>query len=200
MTLTTPPSWLQNGSHPAENDRLTAQALLGSSGTVGAGSCLVTQNSVPGMSVFVALGWAAILGTTTTNMGVYLTYNKTVETLAISAANPTNPRIDRVVITIRDAYYTGTSNDVIFQVIAGTPAGSPVAPATPADSISLATINVAALATTILNANITDTRVAAGLNPTSFLGTISATDFVQTGTASVGSLTDKIDLLMMGAL
>jgi hypothetical protein len=46
----------------------------------------------------------------------------------------------------------------LVNVVAGTPAGSPSAPATPANSISLATIAVAAGATTIVTANITDTR------------------------------------------
>jgi hypothetical protein len=37
MALRTPPSWLQNGSHPAENDRLTAtQALWAASGVFAA--------------------------------------------------------------------------------------------------------------------------------------------------------------------
>jgi hypothetical protein len=60
---------------------------------------------------------------------------------------------------VRDAFYTGASNDVIFQVVAGTPAGSPVAPALPANSISLATVAVAAAATQINAVDITNTRV-----------------------------------------
>ena len=159
MTLRTPPSWLQNGSHPAENDRLSTQALYATTGIIGSSSLAVTQNSPAGMSVIVASGWAAIVGTTQANMGTYVAFNDANNVLTVTTANPTNPRIDRVVVTIQDAYYTGAFNDVIFQVIAGTPAGSPTAPATPANSISLATIAVGAGVTSILNANITDTRV-----------------------------------------
>jgi hypothetical protein len=159
MTLRTPPSWLQNGSHPAENDRLSTQALYATTGIIGSSSLAVTQNSPAGMSVIVASGWAAIVGTTQANMGTYVAFNDANNVLTVTTANPTNPRIDRVVVTIQDAYYTGAFNDVIFQVIAGTPAGSPVAPATPANSISLATIAVGAAVTSITNANITDTRV-----------------------------------------
>jgi hypothetical protein len=65
---------------------------------------------------------------------------------------------------VRDAYYSGANNDVIFQVIAGTPAGSPTAPALPANSISLATIAVGAAVTQINSGNITDTRVAVTTN------------------------------------
>jgi hypothetical protein len=164
MTLRTPPSWLQNGSHPAENDRLSTQALYATTGIIGSSSLAVSQNSPAGMSVIVASGWSAIVGTTQANMGTYVVFNDANNVLTVTTANPTNPRIDRVVVTVQDAYYTGAFNDVIFQVIAGTPAGSPVAPATPANSISLATIAVGAGVTSILNANITDTRVEVTTN------------------------------------
>jgi hypothetical protein len=163
MPLRTPPSWLQNGSHPAENDRLTMQTVYNTTGVIGLSpvptSLQVTQSAVPGMSVQVATGYAAIVGTTQANMGVYTAYNDAATTATITTANPSNPRIDRVCITVSDAFYTGALNTVAINVVAGTPAASPVAPATPANSISLATIAVGAGVTSILNANITDTRV-----------------------------------------
>lgn len=164
MTLRTPPSWLQNGSHPAENDRLTTQALWATSGIIGSSSLAVTQSSPVGMTVTVASGWAAVIGTTQANMGAYVAYNDASEVLTVTASDPTNPRIDLVCVTIQDAYYSGAYNDVIFQVVAGTPAGSPVAPALPANSLSLATISVAAAASSISNANITDTRTLVTTN------------------------------------
>jgi hypothetical protein len=159
MTLQTPPSWLQAGSYPAQYDRLTAQALWATTGIIGSSSLAVTANSPAGMSVRVASGWAAIIGTTTSNMGVYTIFNDAQDTLTITTADPTNPRIDLVCATVRDAFYSGANNDVIFQVIAGTPAGSPVAPSLPANSISLATVAVGAAVTQINTGNITDTRV-----------------------------------------
>lgn len=164
MTLRTPPSWLQNGSHPAENDRLTTQALWATTGIINTSSLEVTQNSPAGMSVRVASGWAAIVGTTQANMGTYVGYNDGTVVLGLTTADPTNPRIDRVCMTVNDAYYTGSLNNVVLQIVAGTPASSPVAPATPANSISLATIAVAAGATAITTANITDTRVLVTTN------------------------------------
>ena len=164
MALRTPPSWLQNGSHPAENDRLSMQALWATTGIIGVNSLEVTENSPVGMSVLVDTGWAAIVGTTQANMGVYTVYNDASTALTVTTSDPTNPRIDRVVVTIQDAFYSGAFNDVIFQVIAGTPAGSPVAPATPANSISLATIAVGATVTQINTANITDTRALVTTN------------------------------------
>lgn len=164
MTLRTPPSWLQNGSHPAENDRLTTQALWATTGIINSASLEVTQNTPAGLTVLVASGWAAIVGTTQANMGTYVGYNDATATLSINTADPTNPRIDLVCMTVNDAYYTGSLNNVVLQVVAGTPAGSPVAPSLPANSISLATVAVGAGATAITDANITDTRVLVTTN------------------------------------
>lgn len=164
MTLITPPNWLQAGSYPAQYDRINQQALYATTGIIGSSSLAVSANSPAGMSVRVAAGWAAIVGTTTTDMGVYTLYNDALATLTITTADPTNPRIDLVCATVRDAFYSGAFNDVIFQVITGTPAGSPVAPALPANSISLATVAVGAAVTQINSGNITDTRVAITTN------------------------------------
>lgn len=161
MALRTPPSWLQQGSHPAENDRLAMQALYNTTGIVGATSLAVTAQASPNMTVAVASGYGAIVGTTQANMGVYQIFNDASTNLTVTAANASLPRIDLVCATVNDAYYTGLLNNVTFQVIAGTPNASPVAPTLPANSLSLATIAVAAAATSITSGNITDTRVLA---------------------------------------
>jgi len=179
MALRTPPSWLQQGSHPAENDRLAMQALYNTTGIIGDTSLAVTANGTPNMSVNVAAGWGAIVGTTQSQMGVYQIYNDGTTNLTVTAANASLPRIDLVCATVNDAYYSGLLNNVTFQVIAGTPNASPVAPTLPANSLSLATIAVAAAATTITTGNITSTRVLAtsliaaaggGLDPFMLMG------------------------------
>ena len=159
MALRTPPSWLQNGSHPAENDRLSMQALYATTGIIGTSSLAVTQNGTPNMSVNSATGWAAILGTYQSNMGVYTAYNDATVNAAIATANPTLARIDLVCLTVSDSFYTGSTNTVAVNVVTGTAAASPTVPATPTNSIALAQVAVGAGVTSIVTANITDSRV-----------------------------------------
>jgi hypothetical protein len=164
MTIHTPPSWLQNASHPAENDRLTTQALWATTGIINSSSLAVTANSPVGMSVRVASGWGAVVGTIQPNMGAYVAYNDATVTLTIIAANPTYARIDTVCMTINDSYYAGALDNVVLQVIAGTPSATPVAPTLPANSLALANVYVGAAVLSIGNSDITDTRAMVTTN------------------------------------
>ena len=172
MALRTPPSWLQNGSHTAENDRLTTTgSLWGVSGVVRSADLAVTASS--GMTLSVASGWAAIIGTYQTNMGTYMAYNDAAATATITTADATNPRIDLVCITVNDAAYSGSLNSVAINVVKGTAAGSPSVPSTPTNSIALAQVAVAAGATTISSGNITDVRTRAQIVEPTFTSAAS---------------------------
>lgn len=105
----------------------------------GASALEVTESATPAMSVLVNRGRATIAG---------VTRNYPQETLVVTAADPTNPRIDRVI----------AKEDGTLAVTAGTPAGIPAAPALIADAISLALISVPATDTAITNSQITDDR------------------------------------------
>ena len=85
--------------------------------------------------------------------------NDAAVTLTLSAANVTNPRIDRIVLR-KDSTSAARACSVVIKT--GTPAASPVAPGlTNADGIeeiSLAQIRIGANVTTVTTANITDER------------------------------------------
>jgi hypothetical protein len=197
MALRTPPSWLQNGSHPAENDRLTTQSIWKTTGIINASDLAVSASSPAAMSVVVASGWAAIVGTYQTNMGTYMVYNDANTTLTVTTANASLPRIDSVVVTVSDAYYTGSLNQVAFSVVAGTPNASPVAPTTPTNSILLATIAVGAAVTSITSGNITDQRVKATSPISGISANYAVTGLLENanivGTGATGSL--NIDIV-----
>ncbi len=167
MAARNPPLWLQAGSHPATNDRLLLEALMAPPpavvsgagyGIVAPGDMAVTQNGTPNMSVNVAAGKAFVDGTENANQGAYLCVNDATVNLAISASSPTNPRKDLVVAKVQDAEWSGATNSWSLAVVTGTPAASPAEPAVPANAIVLALVDVAANATSITNANITDRR------------------------------------------
>jgi hypothetical protein len=89
--------------------------------------------------------------------GAYIAQNNTTQTLTCQTADPTNPRIDIVVINVTD-----NGNNTSFaqlEIVTGTPAASPSAPATPTDSVLLYQIAVAANQTTLVSGNFTDVRV-----------------------------------------
>jgi hypothetical protein len=152
-------------AHPSENIRLALASLVHGtgSGVTAASDLSVNAQGTPNMTVQVQPGGAWITGTSTTTQGSYHLYNDAaLPAVAIAASNPTNPRIDIVVARIRDTAEDGSGfSDASVVVVTGTPAVSPVAPATPASSLLLATIAVGANVTTITNANITDKRVMA---------------------------------------
>jgi len=183
MPVESLPWSIQGQSHPATVARNAQAGLLGvpaaavspavqiltaggGHGVVSAGDLAVTQNGTPNMSVNVAAGRAFIRGTETgsLNQGAYSFFNDGAVNLAVAAADPTNPRRDLVIAQVRDSNYSGGVNDARLTVVTGTPAASPSDPTPPVNALVLARIAVAAGATSVVTANITDLRTrAAGL-------------------------------------
>lgn len=180
MAVEDPPFVLQGDSHPAVVFRHALQAFFGSPvssfaggvsatgtggahGVVNSGDLAVSQNGTPNMSVNVAAGLAAIRGTEATAQGVYTFYNDATANLSIAAADGSNPRRDLIIAQVRDSNYSGASLDARLAVVTGTPAGSPADPSLAAypNALVLARVAVAAAATTVTNANITDLRTRA---------------------------------------
>lgn len=181
MTVRTPPGVLNTESTDSAVQRDVHRSLLGGAltsfaGGVGAvngaahGVCgdthlAVTQSATPAMSVDVAAGSAFITGTASALQGPYNMVNDAAVTLAIAAADATNPRHDLVIAQIRDNTYDGSGfRDARLTVVTGTPAASPSDPSLSAypNALVLARVTVAALASSITNANITDLRTTGG--------------------------------------
>lgn len=178
MTVRSVPIFLQAGSHPAEETRIMLGGLLGAAtgsfsggvaasdpahGVVRSTDLAVSQNGTPDMSVNVATGGCFIRGTQSANQGAYHLWNDATVNVAIATSNPTNPRRDLIVAVVRDAYYSGADNDARVIVVTGTAAASPVDPTLPANALVLARVSVAANASSITTANITDLRPLASV-------------------------------------
>lgn len=161
MTINTPPLFLQTEAHDAESFRRGLGLLTNGRGGLLRPTDFAVSQKAGGtnMSVDVAGGQVAIIGTEATYQGTYLVENRGVANLAISAAHPTNGRRDFVVLRIRDSVYSGSDDQVTLEVVTGTPSGSPADPALPSGTVMvLARIVVGAAVSTITNANITDLR------------------------------------------
>jgi hypothetical protein len=133
----------------------TASAMTVQGGVINSvGGLQVVQNS--GMNITVNAGFGVVPNSTSATQGGYVAGSMTSTTLTVPTSNPSNPRIDLVCLTVVD-----TGDDTGYselQVVEGTAAASPSAPATPSNSIVLAQIAVAAGATSITTSNITDAR------------------------------------------
>lgn len=131
-------------------------------GVVGAGDLKVTQRaSGADLSVDVAAGAAWVLGDTNTDaQPIYRVRNDAVVNLGISP-DPSNPRIVSIIAQITDETFAGSGREWELQALHGTPDAVPAAPTLPDSALLLASVAVAAGATTIVDANITDGRVSA---------------------------------------
>lgn len=150
-----------------QGNEFVAAGGTGSGGVARSGDLLVAQRAAgANMSVDVAIGGALVganSGATgySATAGSWWGFNDAVLNIPISASDPVNARIDLIGIAFRDAEYAGATNDCQLTVITGTAAGVPAEPSIPATYhgwVTLARVDVAALAASIVNGNITDRR------------------------------------------
>jgi hypothetical protein len=123
---------------------------IGEGVKVSSGSDLLVYGDSTGMQVKLPAGQSMIRG--------HYFANDALATIAITTANATNPRIDAVVLELDP-----TANTILPKVVAGTAAASPVAPTLTQTDAGiyqqvLAYVAVAAAASTITAANVTDAR------------------------------------------
>lgn len=165
MTVISVANFLQAESHDAHTLRREFQAKMGGRPGVVPNTATFTDLKVTqrgagaNMSVDVAEGSCYVMGTESNYQGLYHCDNQGVTNVVITASDPTNPRRDMIVARIRDSEYgVAVTDEFTIEAIAGTPAGSPADPTIPANCIVLARVAVAAAASSITNANITDLR------------------------------------------
>ncbi len=138
------------GSYSDENFAECLNRLFGDGVLSGVTNELaVTASDPAAMSVVVATGEAW-------NHGSWYS-NDAAKTLTVTASDPSNPRIDLVILR-----RTASSNTCVLAVLAGTPAGSPSAPSLTQTAATweytLAQLAVGAGVTSIVAGNITDKR------------------------------------------
>jgi hypothetical protein len=121
---------------------------------------LVAESDIPANTVKIGLG-SAYININKNSVDYTVEFNNSSDfEVSIGANVSGNSRIDLVIAridTVTDPDVS-SSNVGLLEVIEGTPAGSPVTPSLPANSIPLALISVANGQTTFLDADITDAR------------------------------------------
>ncbi len=180
---------IQGESLSAATDRLVNQVVL-QEGVVDkeGNSFQVLQNLGTDMNVkvgsTVAFDQAVIQGDLA-GQGVFIAeHQNATQVLAVAASDPTNDRIDNVILRIFDDTFDSSGFDYSdLEVTTGTPDASPVPPAVPAGSFVLAEILVQNAVTQIVNGDITDKRVEYSLADT--LGHQEVSDSTEVASATI---------------
>lgn len=165
MTLITPPLYQQQSDYPASYDRFGMQNMPVQPGVVNAGDFKVTPAG-GALQVNVASG-ASFVQAAGTRMGYYQLWSGSADTLTVAAAHATLPRIDQIILRVKDAADLGdVTNTPSVEVLQGTATSGATlsnrtgAAALPNNCLRLADILVpAAYATTfVTNTHIRDKR------------------------------------------
>lgn len=200
MAVTTTSAPQQQTAMPAVDLRQLFGATIAFEGVRGANDLAVAQRAAgANMSVDVGTGSAAIQDDHATGGGYYSYTLAATANYAVSAADGTNPRIDRVVIRVRDQALGDAANDIAPFVVAGTPTSGATlvnltgAAAVPGSSLLLANVLVPAGSSTVTTANI-DTTVRRIVNEPAYVEvtapvTVSGTSGAQTTVVTAQAVT-----------
>ena len=166
--LINPPTWTQNGSYTAEQDRRLIGAIVRTEGVANSTSMVptVVSNS---RQVSISAGGAYINGdyaqTGAGGGGMYFSYNDGAFEVALPVSG-TIARYDLIVLRIYDSAVTGSVNEARFEVVTGTPAASPRIPSVPGSAIAIAAVKINPGTTQIQASDISDQRTIAQFNGT----------------------------------
>lgn len=143
--------WIMQKVDPGDADiaysarltrRYTVDTKVSDEGVLDLTAWKVSQHAAgANFQVDVSVGRGAITGDDETRQGNYLGETTAVQVITVDAAPGSNSRYDIVVAKVRDEQAGGDAGgDQIFDVIAGTPSGSPAVPAVPDSCLLLAVI------------------------------------------------------------
>lgn len=184
---------IRNGGKTDEEGALTRLlnkvAASQNFGKIGTGDFLVAENGTPNMTLSVATGDIVI-----PYLGYFFhCWSTATQSVTVTTADPTNPRIDRLVAYIDLAVVQSTTSNnvdaIVLKCVAGTPAGSPARPNDAAVQssvgagnpfIDLCDVSVPASDTAITNSQLTDTRSLFQLG-----GGVGGIQFTLSGTITV---------------
>lgn len=161
MTLLTT-SLLDTKAYDFSVLRYIWESQIVQSGVVNKGDYLVTAKaSQPPMGVSVAAGAAWVKATTGTRNGAYHIVNDASVDITLTAADATNPRVDRIILRVADTSDLSSATDTAtLEVLSGTPTSGATlanlngAAAQPANTLNLAFVLVGAGVTSVVSANI----------------------------------------------
>lgn len=137
---------------------LMARDVIGEGVTTETGMAVTQRSAGATMSVDVAAGVAWVEGDEDVAQPCYRVANTSTTNVAIPSAHASLPRIDLVVLEVRDSQFAGGDDDARLRVVAGTPASTPTPPPLPGNAIALARVDVGAQVTEIIDDDITDLR------------------------------------------
>jgi len=155
MTITTKLHHQNAGADAVEVRRLYSYLSGGHNGPL-EGLAVAERDSSPNMSVDIAAGKAFVVAAA--NQGSYYAENDATVNVPVSPSDPSNARIDLIVLRVTDTALGDLADEIAFEVVEGTPAPSPTVPAVTGTAIVLARVDVTASAVQIVGADITDQR------------------------------------------
>lgn len=166
--LINPPTWTQNGSYTAEQDRRLIGAIIRTEGVANSSS-MVPRIVANSRQVTISAGGAYVNGdyahTGAGGGGMYFSYNDGAFEVVLPVAG-TIARYDLIVLRIYDSAVSGSINEARFEVVTGTPSESPRIPAVPGSAIAIAAVKINPGTTQIQASDLSDQRTIAQFNGT----------------------------------
>lgn len=164
--LINPPTWTQNGTYTAEQDRRLIGAIVRTEGVANSSSMVPTVVTNT-RQVSISAGGAYVNGdyaqTGAGGGGMYFSYNDGAFEVALPVSGSI-ARYDLIVLRVYDSAVSGSVNEARFEVVTGTPATSPRIPSVPRSAIAIAAVKINPGTTKIQPSDLSDQRTIAQLN------------------------------------